>query len=578
MAENLQSGASEPKTADSTKVVFKKWMRSEMLILLVLFGLVVLVWLPRLSGPLDYRWDGGLYYTLGTSLAEGKGYKLLNEPGEIDAVQSPPLFPLIIAAHQLILGTNDPTTVGQWLRYSFFIIFIIYIYVVFRFFKIYLSLLSAFLATVVCLSSFPVNFVSDGCIPEIPFSIMTVLFILAVGKSDERKHSIAAYIFAVASYALRAIGIAAFAVWVLDSLLRRKYKQAAIRFVLVLIPVFCWQFYIATVESSYEYNHPAYVYQRAPYMFQNVSYAQNLTLHDPFSPEKGARQTVNIVSGNVLNLPVILGEAISIERGYWERALRYPLAKLGGLNVSTKSLVFLLLYIPGFFVLGGLIIHLWRFQSVIALYVLFYLAAVCWVPFLSDQSARYLMPIVPFLLFFFIIFLSTAGSFMKRYFPASWSGSGKYLVPTILSIIVLAELYCLFMVLTREYRQISYFDKNDRLVEYRMFFNDSLRVNYDYCVDYIKENAPSDVIIATSDAQWVYLRTGLKAVMLPLEIDPDKAQQQLDSVPAEYIIVGKDYIKSDQYILPVVERFPEKWEKVYTSPESNFAVYRRSNN
>ena len=171
-----------------------------------------------------------------------------------------------------------------------------------------------------------------------------------------------------------------------------------------------------------------------------------------------------------------------------------------------------------------------------------------------------------------------ARSFMNRHFSAKWSNSGKYLNNVALSVIVLAELYCLFMVYTREHRQISYLDKNDRLVEYRLFFNDSARENYDYCVDYLKENAPGDAIIATSDAQWIYLRIGLKAVMIPLEINPDKAQQLLESVPASYIVAGKDAIESERYILPVVERFPEKWEKVYSSPESNFAVYRRTNN
>ena len=29
---------------------------------------------PHLSGPLDLRFDAGVYYTLGMSLAEGKGY------------------------------------------------------------------------------------------------------------------------------------------------------------------------------------------------------------------------------------------------------------------------------------------------------------------------------------------------------------------------------------------------------------------------------------------------------------------------------------------------------------------------
>lgn len=75
---------------------------------MVLGLLVLALWVPRIHGPIDLRWDGGVYYVLGTSLADGKGYRLLNEPGEIRANQYPPLIPLIIAAHQIVLGTSDP--------------------------------------------------------------------------------------------------------------------------------------------------------------------------------------------------------------------------------------------------------------------------------------------------------------------------------------------------------------------------------------------------------------------------------------------------------------------------------------
>lgn len=77
------------------------------------------LWLPRLQGPLDFRYDAGVYYILGTSLAEGKGYRLLNEPGEIVAIQYPPLLPLVAAVHQRLAGSTDPNVVGHWLRYSF---------------------------------------------------------------------------------------------------------------------------------------------------------------------------------------------------------------------------------------------------------------------------------------------------------------------------------------------------------------------------------------------------------------------------------------------------------------------------
>lgn len=80
----------------------------------ILVLLVVVLWLLRFQGPIDLRGDGGVYYVLGTSLAEGKGYRLLNEPGEIQANQYPPLFPLIIAAHQLVLEASVPLVVGAY--------------------------------------------------------------------------------------------------------------------------------------------------------------------------------------------------------------------------------------------------------------------------------------------------------------------------------------------------------------------------------------------------------------------------------------------------------------------------------
>ncbi len=92
----------------------------ESVILFVLFAVAVISWIPRLTGPIDLRYDASTYYILGTSLAEGRGYRLLNEPGDIKATQYPPLLPLIVAAHQWVLGTHDTIIVAHWLRLTFF--------------------------------------------------------------------------------------------------------------------------------------------------------------------------------------------------------------------------------------------------------------------------------------------------------------------------------------------------------------------------------------------------------------------------------------------------------------------------
>lgn len=546
----------------------------EKIVLAILLAMAVLIWLPRLQGPIDLRWDGGVYYILGTSLAEGKGYKLLNEPGEIDAVQYPPLLPLIIAGHQIALGTSDSTVVGWWLRISSFIVFLIYIYFVFSFLKNYLSTLSAFFASVICLFSLHVYFLSDLCFPEIPFSLATLLFILFIGKNDTPKNSILTYIFAVISYALRTVGIVVLAVWVLDSLLRKKFKQAAVRILLVLIPIFCWQFYIASVEASDDYNNPAYAYQRAPYMFYNVTYTRNVSLHDPFAPEKGERQITKIVFNNMLEMPADLGEAVSTLHTYWRKALSIPLGKLGIKGSIAGKLANVPLYILGFFVLGGLILQLKRKnQPVIPLYVLTYVAALCLIPF-PRQNARYLMPLTPFLVLALFIFLSAVKSYSEERF-SKCKNFGKYVAVATLSAVLLAELFCLFIVFTREHQQVEYVDKNNRLVKYRLIYYADDQKDFDECVSYLNENAQSEDIIASGTPHWVYLRTGLKSVMTPFEKDTDKAQQLLDGVPVNYLIVGEDVIESERYILPVISEFSDKWKPVFAGSENKFAVYKR---
>src|SRR3954452_5090356 len=89
-------------------------------------ALCIVLWIPRLNGPIDLRWDAGVYYVLGTSLATGHGYRMLSEPGSPEAIQYPPLLPAFVALHQRVLGSTDPAVVGPWLRSSFAALFLGY--------------------------------------------------------------------------------------------------------------------------------------------------------------------------------------------------------------------------------------------------------------------------------------------------------------------------------------------------------------------------------------------------------------------------------------------------------------------
>ncbi len=91
-----------------TEAVTPPWSRADWRCLAALLAVAVGLWLPRLRGPLDLRYDAGVYYILGTSLAEGRGYRLLNEPGAIQAIQYPPLVPAVGALAERVAGYRRP--------------------------------------------------------------------------------------------------------------------------------------------------------------------------------------------------------------------------------------------------------------------------------------------------------------------------------------------------------------------------------------------------------------------------------------------------------------------------------------
>jgi len=299
---------SPTSVSDDLARVFK----SDAVSLMLLTALVVCSWLPRTEGPLDLRWDGASYYVLGTSLAQGKGYRLLNEPGEIQAVQYPPLLPAIIAIHQRVLGTDDPVIVGRALRATFFAIHLAYVLTTYIMAKLFLPRLYALgVALVVALNIFT-NFLSDLCFAEIPFALLGILFVLAYRRPG-RFYAVVTPLLGIAAYLLRTVGITLLAAWIGDALFRRQFRTAALRLVVAAIPVLGWHGYIHYVESGTEYAHPAYPYQRADYLFYNVSYARNASLRDPFTPERG-RLTAHEIGErflrNLTAMPLSLGEEI----------------------------------------------------------------------------------------------------------------------------------------------------------------------------------------------------------------------------------------------------------------------------
>lgn len=556
--------------------------KGELALIAALLAVAVAGWIPRRHGPIDLRWDSGVYYVLGTSLAEGKGYRLLNEPGEIEAIQYPPLLPAIVAAHQLALGTSDPLVVGRWLRRTFFCLHIALVLATYILLRACLPAGLAFGGGILfALNIFP-TFFSDECFSEIPFSLAVVAFALFRRRGGGRLWDAWAGLSAVAAFLLRTAGIAVLATWVLESLAKRQFRRAAVRTLIAAVPVLAWQGYIASVQNSKTYSAPTYEYQRAPYMFYNVSYATNLRMVDPLRPDAGEVKTGQLAARFFRLLsesPGRLAETAIAKEEYWKEFIHWRDIGSAGVQGFAEWSIYAVLIAIGMFILCGLVLLAGQRNIVIPLYIGLSLLGVCLMPWPS-QIHRYWTPAVPFLVLAFLLsvkFLWDRGAARAR--PAARRGLRVALV-LMLAAILAVQLYSQYLLFRYDHQAVRYVDRQGRRLSYRLFFYDEGYRSLDAVLDKLIQIAKPGATVGASIhmPHWVYLRTGLKTVMTPFETDVRKAQQLLDSVPVDYLVLNTGaYIDSGaNYMLPVVHRYPEAWKRVYGDKRGTAMIFERT--
>ena len=561
---------------NKTCTLLRQSLRRETGLVLVLIALVVLHWVPRRGGPIDLRWDGSVYYLLGTSLAEGKGYRLLNEPGEIEAVQYPPLLPLVVAAHQRVLGTSDPLLVGPWLKFSYLLMAACFAVAVYRLGRAYLSPGYALLAALVCVLYFYTYYWSNALYTEIPFALVTTMFVLTNRKSDQAGYSVITGLLGAAAYLLRTAGAALLAAWVAESLLRRRFKQAALRAAAALLPLVLWQAHIARVKDSEAYRRPAYAYQRAPYQYSNVTYIDNARLIDPFRPERGKATAGDLsrrIPANLAALPMALGEAVSAPVDFW-RWLVAEVLHRAGLGTVPPWTVVLPIALLAFLVVAGMVLLAARREWFFPLFFGATALLICLTPW-PEQVSRYLMALTPLFAVSLCCALAFLGEWCAQRRP--WRKARLLFTAAIPTMIFLAQGFTLAHTYAGGLHPATYHNAHGDEVAYRLFsYSPSWRA-LDRSLEWLQKRASPGDVIATTTPHAAYLRTGRKAVLPPMEADPEQAQCLLDAVPVKYVVVdslGKPGI-SERYAVPVVQKHPALWKCVFVAPGNAARVYER---
>ena len=120
-----------------------------------------------------------------------------------------------------------------------------------------------------------------------------------------------------------------------------------------------------------------------------------------------------------------------------------------------------------------------------------------------------------------------------------------------------------------------------RYVEYPMWFEslDPLpdgRESSPLLTEWLQRTGQTDQVVVSSMAPWVYVRTGMHAVLPPLERRLDVVGPLLDTVPATYVIVdtcGLSFTR--KYTLPFVSAARDQWRLSYTAPQGGLEIYER---
>jgi hypothetical protein len=132
--------------------------------------------------------------------------------------------------------------------------------------------------------------------------------------------------------------------------------------------------------------------------------------------------------------------------------------------------------------------------------------------------------------------------------------------------------------LFRSRTPISYYDAagNERVL--KTYDYGSEWHAFDPALEWIRRNAGTATVIATTIPHLVYLRSGHKTVLPPFDTNPDTAARLLDEVPVSYIILdalGHPGI-SERYAAPVVAHKPEDWRLVFSAPNRMTRIYERT--
>ncbi|MEP6687279.1 MAG: hypothetical protein ABJC36_02960, partial [Gemmatimonadales bacterium] len=357
----------------------------------------------------------------------------------------------------------------------------------------------------------------------------------------------------------------------------RQWRAAALRAGLAAAPVLLWQAHVARVTQSDAYRHPTYAYQRAPYYYANVTYAENGGLRDPFRPELGRYGPSELprrILRNLRAVPQALAQSawVASDSFNW---FRPKLREHFGMELPTDDVLAWTLVALGLAMAVGAVRFAAAGDWLPPLYLGATVALICLTPW-PGQFWRYLAPLAPLSLLFLVRVLLDGG---RRLVAAGtpWRRTAG----SLLVVVPLASMLLLGTMVASEFLRhcptVTHHGPNGATITYRPLVYPPDWPPLDDAFEWVRAHAPRDAIVASAVPHMSYLRTGRRSVLPPLVTPPDSALRLLAQLPASFVVldVFDEPGVSRRYAGPAVESRPDQWRLAYTAPGGGARVFER---
>src|SRR5262249_21702412 len=262
-----------------------------------------------------------------------------------------------------------------------------------------------------------------------------------------------------------------------------------------------------------------YVYQRAPYQNYNVTYPENISLIDPFRPERGLADQhalINRLLANFGNLPAEVGGAVSTVHGYWRMFFRDLGYHLRGIMVVPRYVIWVPIFGIAALVSGGFIIFLVHRDWVMVIIPLLSIVLVCLTPW-PEEFRRYLMPMAPFL-----TIAAVLAAWWLDVVCSNWASRWPSLFERLVLVSLLVLTFSVQVYAARSafhVRGAAFAPGREDKESFRFFYHDNSWRAWEEAATWIGAHAAPGDIVATTAPHQLYLQTGLHAVYPPMEID-----------------------------------------------------------